>query len=280
MKIVVTGGAGNLGRWVVQRLAKADHEVLVLDRVKGEMIAGVRYVLGDTEDLGQIYGALAGCDAVLHLAGISSHSITSNELTFRANTMGAFNIHEAAWHLGIKRVVTMSSEAVLGWAPGSFERFIAPDYLPIDEAHPCRAQDPYGLSKICCEEIGKSYAYKSDMVCVMLRPPWIASPEQLQELNEAGGREPDGFRLYHYIDVRDLAEVCLLSLEQHLVGFNTFFVGSGETTISAPLSEVYFWAAPELAEKVSYLRPEQAPVSIESVCRALKWSPKYSWRAH
>jgi nucleoside-diphosphate-sugar epimerase len=278
MKVLVTGGAGKLGRWVTRRLLRAHHDVIALDRLAGDPILGIRHVIGDAEDLGQVYGAMAGCDAVIHLAGVSTHGVTADELTFRSNVISAFNVHEAAWRLGVSRVVTMSSEAVLGWAPGSYKKLKLPDYLPIDEDHECRAQDPYGLSKICCEAIGKSYASRSDMVCVVLRPPWIAAPEEIQSLRDAGGREPNGFRLYHYIDVRDLSEVCLLATERSLAGFNVFFVGSGETTIRESIKTLYTRLDPCLSEMTGALDTHQAPVSIERARAALDWAPRYSWR--
>lgn len=278
MKVVVTGGAGKLGQWVVQELIATQHSVLVFDRTRGAAIDGVRYLLGDIEDLGQIVGALAGADAVIHLAGISTHGIVSNEVTFRTNAMGAFNVHEAAWRLGIRRVVTMSSEAVLGWAPGSYEKLIPPDYLPVDEDHPCRPQDCYGLSKVAAESIAQSYVGKCDMESVVIRAPWIVSPEELQMLSKSGGMKPDIFRLYHYIDVRDLAEACRLAVERPLKGYNALFVGSGETTLSEPLSSVYPRILPQLGDMANSLTDSRAPVSTDRARRVLNWSPRYSWR--
>jgi nucleoside-diphosphate-sugar epimerase len=278
MKVVVTGGSGKAGQWVARHFAEQGHGVLVFDRAAGPKVEGVRYLIGDIEDLGQVYGALNGHDAVIHLAGIPSHSIVSNEATFRINTVGTFNVHEAAFTLGIKRVVTISSEAVLGWAPGSYQRFISPDYLPVDELHPCRPQDAYGLSKVCCEQIGASYVSKSDMTCVFLRPPWIVSPEELLSLRQKGGIQPSGFRLYHYIDARDMAEACRQAVEQPLSGFNVFFVGSGESSVGEPLSQLYARLVPELAEKARAIIGSDAPVSIGKARTMLKWSPRYSWR--
>lgn len=237
MKIVVTGGLGKLGRSVVGDLTRNGHDVVVFDREFRAAPPSVRYVCGDIEDLGQVYGALAGAEAVIHLAGIPTHGLVANEVTFRTNAMGTFNVHEAAWRLGVGKVVTMSSEAVLGWAPGAYERMFLPDYLPIDEEHPCRAQDCYGLSKIACEAIARSYAEKSDLELVVLRPPWIVSAEELHGLAQSGGVKPSNFRLYHYIDSRDLAEACRLAVERRLPGCTVLFVGSGETTVSEPLCE-------------------------------------------
>jgi nucleoside-diphosphate-sugar epimerase len=278
MKVVVTGGMGKLGRAVVNDVRHAGHEVLVFDRTRGQDAGGLVHRMGDIEDLGAVFGALAGAQAVIHLAGIPTHSIVSNELTFRINVMGTFNVHEAAWRLGVRRVVTMSSEAVLGWAPGAYERMFLPDYLPIDEDHPYGAQDCYGLSKIACESIAKSYAAKSDMELVVIRPPWIVSPEELHALSQAGGAKATNFRLYHYIDARDLAEACRLAVERPLQGCNILFVGSGETSVSEPLCELYPRLLPEIGDMARGLTGSTAPVSIEKARRLLRWEPRHSWR--
>jgi UDP-glucose 4-epimerase len=127
---------------------------------------------------------LAGAGAVIHLAGVYSHGITTDDVTFHTNVMGSFNVHEAAWRLGIKRVVTLSSEAVLGWAPGSYLREHVPDYLPIDENRPYRPQDRYGLSKQAAEAIARSYTARCGMETFLIRAPWIDSPEELEGVEE------------------------------------------------------------------------------------------------
>src|SRR5688500_1968583 len=205
MKVVVTGGLGKIGHWVVRELTNdgsQSHEVLVLDRVPGPQAGPfqqglVRYVLGDTADLGQVMGALAGADAVIHLAALPAPGYATNDVTFHINVLGAFNVHEAAWRLGIRRVVSASSTAALGWVYR--EREFAPDYLPVDEDHPLRPQDVYGLSKKIVEDIARSYADRHSMETVMLRPPGVLSPEQLDELRANGGRRPPRFSLCDYV---------------------------------------------------------------------------------
>ena len=283
MKIVVTGGCGKAGRPLVEELGsdgngKARHEVLVFDKAPAQARGRVRFLRGDILDFGQVYSALAGADAAIHLAGIHTHGIVSNEETFRINAMGTFNVHEAAWRLGIRRVVTMSSEAVLGWAPGSWEREHVPAYLPIDEDHPVGAQDAYGLSKLACEAIARSYAARSGMETVILRPPWIVSPEELDGLRQVGGVAPARFGLYHYIDSRDLAAACRAAIERPLTGTHTLFVGSGETTVAEPLSTLYPRLMPAIGDKAEALTGVRGPVSTERARSLLDWAPRYSWR--
>ena len=283
MKIVVTGGSGKFGRWLVRELTSGDegrcqHDVTVFDRAPCEANIDVRYLQGDIVDLGHVFGALAGADAVIHLAGIPTHSVAPNEDTFRSNSMGTFNVHEAAWRLGIDRVVTMSSEAVLGWAPGAMVRETAPLYLPIDENHPVGAQDAYGLSKIACEAIARSYAAKCDMTAVALRPPWIASPEEMLEVHRNGGRPVTEFGPCHYIDVRDLAAACRSAIEQQLSGYQVMFVGAGESTVNEPLASLYPRLMPAIGDNAAALTGSRAWVSIERSRQILDWSPQRSWR--
>ena len=283
MKIVVTGGAGKIGRWVVRELisdssGSAPHEVTVFDRAKRTDEVGVRFLSGDILDLGQVFGALAGAEAVIHLAGIPTHSVAPNEDTFRINAMGTFNVHEAAWRLGIRRVVTASSEAVLGWAPDTMVREFAPDYLPIDEDHPVGAQEAYGLSKIACEAIVRSYTAKCGMETVVLRPPWVVSPEELEALGERGGVAPTRFALFHYVDTRDLAEAFRLAIERPLDGCQVLFTGSGESTVDEPLSSLYPRLMPAIGNRASSLSGIRSSVSNERARKVLGWVPKRSWR--
>ena len=283
MKVVVTGGSGKLGRWVVGELIAAasgaePHDVTVFDRAPCPVGEGVRYLAGDIVDLGHVVGALAGADAVIHLAGIPTHSVAPNEDTFRINAMGTFNVHEAAWRLDIGRVVTMSSEAVLGWAPGAMVREVAPEYLPIDEDHALGAQDAYGLSKIACEAIARSYAAKCDMTAIVLRPPWIASPDEMLEVHRNGGRPVTEFGPCHYIDARDLAVACRCAIERQLSGYHVMFVGAGESTVDEPLASLYPRLMPAIGDKARALTGTRAWVSIERARQVLDWSPRRSWR--
>jgi nucleoside-diphosphate-sugar epimerase len=277
MKVVVTGGAGKLGRWLVRDLRSARHAVTVFDRAR-TMEAADRILSGDIENLSDIGAAFDGADAVVHLAGIPTHGVVADDVTFRINVMGTFNVHEAARTRGIKRVVTLSSEAVLGWAPGSWEREHVPAYLPVDEDHPCAPQDCYGLSKQVAEGIARSFTAKCGMETVLIRAPWVVSPEELEQLATSGGRKPSRFALYHYVDARDLAEACRLAVERPLHGTHTIYVGSGESSVAEPLSSLMPRLMPAIGDKAQALQGARAAVSIEKAKRLLGWEPKHSWR--
>jgi nucleoside-diphosphate-sugar epimerase len=175
-------------------------------------------------------------------------------------------------------VVSLSSEAVLGWAPGSWEREHVPAYLPIDENHPCAPQDCYGLSKQVMEDIARSFSAKCGMVTVLIRAPWLVSPDELEQLAKSGGRTPGRFALYHYIDARDLARACRLAAERPLQGSHTIYVGSGESTVAEPLSSLLPRLMPSIGDKAQVLQDRRAAVSIDKAKRLLGWEPRYSWR--
>jgi nucleoside-diphosphate-sugar epimerase len=283
MKIVVTGGLGKTGRWIVNELTRGEngrtiHDVLVFDRDIETNADHVRYLAGNVLEQGQVFEVLADCDAVIHLAGIPRYGAATNEVTIRTNVMGAFNVHEAAWRLGVPRVVTLSSEAVLGWAPSAWLREVAPDYLPMDEEHPLRPQDSYGVSKQAVEVIARSYSEKAAMTTIILRPPRVVSPEELRSLRDSDGVVPTRFALFNYIDVRDLAAACRLAIETPLSGCNTFFVGAGDSLSRESLCELYPRLMPALGKKADELTAGRPSVSIEKIRKALGWSPKYSWR--
>jgi nucleoside-diphosphate-sugar epimerase len=284
MKIVVTGGLGKAGRWIVRELTSSAngreaHDVLVFDRTGHAREAGVRYLAGDILDLGQVFEVLAGSDAVIHLAGVPTNGVATDEVTVRTNVMGTFNVHEAAWRLGIQNVVTIGSEAVLGWSPTGWVREVPPDYLPIDESHPLRPQDAYGVSKLASEVIIRSFTDKGGPNTLILRPPRIVSPEELEALRASDGIKPSRFGLFHYIDARDLAEFCRLAIERPLSGCHALFVGTGESLVREPLCTLLPRLMPSIGDKAAALTDGRGAVSVDRAKKLFQWAPKYSWRS-
>ena len=274
MKILVTGGQGKVGRFVVQELVNSAHEVTVFDRVPGPERGAVRYLVGDIQDLGQVMEAMHGADAVIHLAAIHNPNIATATVTYQTNVIGTFNVHHAAFRLGIKRVVSASSNAIVGWSYG--DNFV-PDYLPVDEDHPLRPEDAYGLSKEIGETIARSYALKG-LETVSLRPSGVVAPEELEAIKKTGGRKPSGFQAYSYIDARDLALAFRLAVVRPLPGATVMFVVADDSTIAEPLCELYPRIKPSIGDKASKLTGSRAAYANARAKELLGWNPVYSWR--
>jgi nucleoside-diphosphate-sugar epimerase len=274
MKILVTGGQGKVGRFVVQELVNSAAEVTVFDRVQGPERGAVRYLVGDIQDLGQVMEAMQGADAVIHLAAIHNPNIATATVTYQTNVIGTFNVHHAAFRLGIKRVVSASSNAIVGW---SYSDNFVPDYLPVDEYHPLRPEDPYGLSKEIGETIARSYALKG-LETISLRPSGVVAPEELEEIKKTGGRKPSGFQAYSYIDARDLALAFRLAVVRPLPGATVMFVVADDSTIADPLCEFYPRIKPSIGDKASRLTGSRAAYANARAKELLGWQPVYSWR--
>jgi len=113
VRIIVTGGTGKAGRWVVRQLRADGHDVRNVDVVRDEAAHG-ETLLADLTDLGQCHEVIAGADAVVHLAAIPAPEIKPAGETFRNNALSTYNVFAAAVDRGVGRVVWASSETVLG----------------------------------------------------------------------------------------------------------------------------------------------------------------------
>ncbi len=282
MKIVVTGGWGLAGCWIVRELrdgsnGKTVHEVTVFSWATEppDDVQGVKTVHGDVENLGQIYEAFVGADAIVHLAAVSPfHGATESDI-FRLNTVGTYNVHEAAYRLGIKRVAYCSSQAILGFDYRT--RDFLPEYLPIDEDHPAKPQDAYALSKEAGEAIARSFARKG-LETVVLRPNLIVSPEQLEQMTRQGGHKPNRFLLWSYVDARDLAMAFRLALEQPVTNGTVLWIVADDHRLAEPLCDVLPRFMPGIAELARGLTGSIPAISNARAKETLGWRPIHSWR--
>ncbi len=182
MRIVVTGGIGNVGRTAVARLLRHGHEVRILDRSAPEAIEeqlweavrGAEYHQVDTTNYAGLAPLFEGMDAVVHLAAYASpHPAPAHEI-FHVNCGGTFNVYQAAANAGIKRVVSASSINALGYNFGI--KGFPIRYFPIDEEHPDFTTDIYSFSKRMLEETAAYFWRREGISGVCLRFPGVMNP--------------------------------------------------------------------------------------------------------
>jgi nucleoside-diphosphate-sugar epimerase len=283
MKVVVTGGMGVGARWLVRELTdgsggKIPHEVTVFDRRQGR-IPGVRSIVGDHEDLAAVAAAVAGADAVLHLsANHLTPGVRPADL-FRSNLLGVFNAHEAARIHGARRVVQWSSVAALGWS-GRNDDFM-PDYLPIDEEHPLRATDAYGLSKAAGETIARAFSEQHGLETIALRHVWTITPADWIRLWKNGGKRQRHAIWIHYayLDVRDAARAARRALEVPAPGHSVVYLAADDTCAPAPLAELLPRLRPAIAQMAGGLATTQSAISNARAKALLGWQPVHTWRS-
>jgi len=158
LKTLLTGGAGYIGSHVAVALVAAGHEIVCFDNLSNsrpevierlETITGrtIPLVVGDIRDREAVRAAIAdhGIQAVIHFAGLKAvgESVSEPIKYYDNNVRGTLAMIEAMIDCGVKTLVFSSSATVYG----------QPHYLPLDEAHPTSATNPYGRTKLMIEEM-------------------------------------------------------------------------------------------------------------------------------
>ncbi len=279
MRVVVTGGSGRIGWWLVRELAPR-HDVVVFDRVAPtDPPTGVTHKLGDCDDLGAVYDVLRGADAVVHLAAIPSNQFHPYPTVFRTNVVGTYHVGEAAGRLGLHKIVAASSINALGITMA--ERPIGPLSLPIDEDHPRRPQDAYSLSKLIDEETMAALHRRTGIKAISIRPPlvvWPANyPQHISELDDPSIRHRV---LWSYCDVRDLAIGFRLALEDQTLDCETVFITADDALARESLAKLLPRFYPG-TETLAAVLTDTAPAVVSTRAkRLLGYQPRWSWRDH
>src|SRR4051812_3906825 len=287
MKLLITGSGGKVGRATVAAALAAGHQVTAVDVHRPSFDraepGAPRYQQADLTDAGSAYALLARTrfDAVIHVAAIPEPTRHPPHVVFHNNLMGTFNLLEAAVRLGVPRFVNVSSETV----PGFFfpERPWLPDYLPIDEEHPVRPQDPYALAKSFGEQLCDAAVARSDIRAISIRPSWVQTAGNYARNLGPQLRDPDepSAGYWAYIDAEDLADALLLAAASDLPGHEVFYIASPDAASTLTLPELL--ERHGLSEKIplrALARPDAGGISIEKARRLLAYEPKRSWRDH
>ncbi|MGP4074873.1 dTDP-glucose 4,6-dehydratase [Halobacillus sp. K22] len=172
MNILVTGGAGFIGRWVVKLLLEEHHNVWVLDDLSNGSIKNIEELLvyknfkafihGDIKDQKTVENLFyPGIDLCYHLAASINvqDSIDDPETTFNNDTVGTFYLLEQCRKRNVK-MVFMSTCMVYDRA----------DEKGITEKDPIKPASPYAGAKIAAENMVLSYYYAYGLPVTVVRP--------------------------------------------------------------------------------------------------------------
>ena len=173
MNILVTGGAGFIGRWVVKRLLNDNHKVWILDDLSNGRKENIEeflnnpnfmeFIKGDIKNLETVNKLFENKFDICYHLGASINvqdSIDQPRTTFENDTVGTFNVLEACKKNNTK-IVFMSTCMVYDRADSN---------KGIDEKHPTKPASPYAGSKIAGENMVLSYWYAYHMPAVVVRP--------------------------------------------------------------------------------------------------------------
>ena len=212
MNVLVTGGAGFIGRWVVKRLLDDGHAVWALDDLSNGRLANIAefeghsgwrgFTRGDIKDMALLEKLFSNRFDLCYHMGASINvqdSIDEPRQTFDNDVIGTFNVLEMCRRDSVK-MVFMSTCMV-------YDR--ATDPAGISEMHPTKPASPYAGSKIAGENMVLSYWYAYGLPTVVVRPFNTYGP--FQKTGGEGG-------------------VVAVFIKRSLAGDNLNIYGSGEQT--------------------------------------------------
>jgi UDP-glucose 4-epimerase len=250
LKILVTGGAGFIGRNIV-RFFLEKNAVVIYDNLSNSLQSdvkplvkrGAEFVNGDILDYQTLQKSTERCDAVIHLAALSGvlDSIKNPEITYKVNVDGTENVIKCCAQNKIKKFIFASSAAVY-----------SDSKVPITEQSDTDPPSPYGKSKLAAENIIKKYSQEFQIDAISLRMFNVYGKGQnahysgvitrfieniLQEkpiqINGDGKQTRDFVSIFDVIDAFD----CAIKKIQGKRG-NIYNIGSGKATTINQLAEI------------------------------------------
>ncbi|MCC5961836.1 MAG: NAD(P)-dependent oxidoreductase [Rhodobacteraceae bacterium] len=291
MRILFTGGSGKAGRHAIAHLLAQGHRVLNVDRIPLDL-AGVDNRIADITDAGQMFDVMhsyagfdelqpgtgvPGFDAVVHFAAVPRILLTTDNACFRVNTLGTYNVIDAAVKSGVRKIVFASSETTYGvcFADGTRN----PDYLPLDEDHATIPEDSYAMSKVVNEVTARSFQARTGIDIYGLRINNVVEPHEYERDFPKYARDPH-LRLrnfFAYIDARDLGHMVDRCLAVDGLGYQVFNVSNDTHSVAAPTSELIARFYPDVP-LTRDMAEDETFYSNAKARSLLGFRPQHNWR--
>ncbi len=292
MRILFTGGSGKAGKHVCRYLRDQGHRVVNVD-LKPLDEPGIDNLIADITDSGSMFNVMTSYanfdelepgngvptfDAVVHFAAVPRILINPDQETFRVNTIGTYNVIEAAVKLGIRKIIFASSETTYGvcFADG----VVDPKYLPVDENYDVDPMDSYGLSKVVNEQTGRAFQRRSGFDIYGLRIGNVIEPHEYE--NFPGYFADPAVRrrnIFCYIDARDLGQIVDRCLKTDGLGFEVFNAGNDHNSVDIPNGEILARFFPDVPVTRD-LDEHEALFSNRKIREVLGFEENHNWRMY
>ena len=215
-------------------------------------------------------------DAVVHFAAVPRILIRPDHDTFRINTIGTYNVIEAATKLGIRKIVFASSETTYGICFADGE--VRPDYLPVDEEHDTNPMDSYGLSKVVNEKTARAFQRRTGFDIYGLRIGNVIEPDEYSRFPGFFANPETRLRnIFCYIDARDLGQIVDRCLKTDGLGYEVFNVSNDDMSVNITSDEVIerFYQGVEVR---SDMQANETFFSNKKARKIVGFQPQHSWR--
>jgi len=279
MRVLVTGGNGRAGRWVVRDLAAAGHDVVNVDLAPAPALElPGEFCQAELTDAGQVYDAIAQFrpDGVAHLAANPSPSGHARVSVFDNNVVSAHNVLQAAGDLGVARVVYASSEM----ATGLLTDGVVPGQIPFDESERRPSPNTYALSKYISEVVAAAQVLAHpETAWVGLRINNVIDPDGYERFrDEWADPSLSSVNFWSYIDARDVGTAYRAALEGTSTGHEVCLIAAADTRARRGLRELmaeHYDGYDSFAD--DYEDPRSA-FSSAKMKALFGWTPTWSWR--
>ena len=206
--ILITGAAGDVGTRLRKLLKGVYSRIRASDiRKPTDLGADEEFMAADLADYGQVEKITTGVDGIVHLGGYSVEGPW--ETIHKSNIVGCYNLFEAAYRAGVKRVVFASSNHAVGFYPRSQK---------IGVNVTVRPDSRYGVSKAFGEAIGALYADMHGLSVTCIR------------IGNVNDKPVDKRRLSIWIKPEDLVQLVRIGLEHPDIHFEIFYAASDNKT--------------------------------------------------
>jgi UDP-glucose 4-epimerase len=292
MNILVTGGAGFIGKYLVKYLLEKDHTVTIFDNFsnsKKESISnliklGAKIIEGDIKKIDDIQNASVNQNVVIHLAAKISvpESIKNPVETFQNNVDGTKNVLIASKRNSVDKIISASSAAVYGKSGPNVKLTEDADMNPIS---------PYGESKRKMELEIKEFEAKNDVNCIILRFFNIYGIGQTSEYsgvitkfierireNKSLKIFGDGLQTRDFIAVEDVIHSIHNAILYGKSG--TYNIASGERTTIKEIAELITSSMNGCKLDIEYVKEQKGDIrnshaDISLAKKEIKYFPKF-----
>ncbi len=291
---LVVGGSGYIGRELVRQLAARGDDLFVFGRSPQPEGMPGRWLQGDITQPESIGDVLSGLDfdVIYHVASLPGDTGDPLEMV-TVNMLGLTHLLMHARDAGVKRFVLSSSISAYEWYPAT--KFVAPDYMPVDEKHPARPKDMYASTKRMQEELALTFYHQYGLPVTALRLTAVVGPggrgggrgwrefaEMLAEGESVQIPHSSLDELCHYVDLRDAARMHIAAGEHPKAPGEVFnCCGPGPTRgseFAAILESIIPGIQVETGFPWSMAQGGEIEFDMSKAERVLDFTPRYSMR--